>query len=73
MPGYVESEMCRNTPGPKPFLWPPEKAARAIKRGLARNQPRISFPFPLNLGTWFLSVLRPGMSQWILRLLNYGG
>lgn len=73
MPGYVESEMCRSTPGPKFFLWPPEKAARAIKHGLARNQLRISFPFPLNLGTWFLSVLRPGISQWILRLLNYGG
>ena len=60
-------------PGPKPFLWPAEKAARTIKRGLARNQPRISFPFPLNLGTWFLSVLRPGISERILRLLNYGG
>ncbi len=73
MPGYVESQMCRDMPGPKPFLWSPEKAARVIKRGLARNQPRISFPFPLNFGTWGLSVLRPSISQWILRLLGYGG
>ena len=73
MPGYVESQMCRDMPGPKPFMWSAEKAARTIKRGLASNQPRISFPFPLNLGTWFLSVLRPGFSEWILRLLNYGG
>jgi short-subunit dehydrogenase len=73
MPGYVESQMCRDMPGPKPFLWPAEKAARVIKRGLAHNQSRISFPFPLNLGTWFLSVLPPGISDWILRLLNYGG
>ena len=73
MPGYVESQMCSDMPGPKPFLWTAEKAARTIKRGLARNQPRISFPFPLNLGTWFLSVLPAGISDWILRLLNYGG
>jgi NAD(P)-dependent dehydrogenase (short-subunit alcohol dehydrogenase family) len=72
--GLCRVQRCAGTRrGPKPFLWPPEKAALAIKRGLARNQPRISFPFPLNLGTWFLSVLRPGMSQWILRRLNYGG
>lgn len=73
MPGYVESQMCRDMPGPKPFLWPADKAARAIRNGLARNRPRISFPFPLNLGTWFLAVLPPGLSERILRLLNYGG
>lgn len=73
MPGYVESQMCRDMPGPKPFLWPAERAARYIKRGLARNQPRISFPFPLNVGSWFLSVLPPATSERILRALNYGG
>jgi short-subunit dehydrogenase len=73
MPGYVESQMCRDMPGPKPFLWPAEKAALAIKRGLARNQPRISFPFPLNLGTWFLSVLPPAISQRVLVLLKFNG
>jgi len=71
MPGYVESQMCRDMPGPKPFLWPADKAARFIKRGLARDQPRISFPFPLNFGTWFLSVLPPAMSQRLLVLLKY--
>jgi short-subunit dehydrogenase len=73
MPGYVESRMCRDMPGPKPFLWPAKKAACAIKRGLARNQPRISFPFPLNSGSWWLSVLHPVVSERILQLLNYGG
>lgn len=71
MPGYVDSAMCHAMPGPKPFLWRADKAARVIKRALARNQPRISFPFPLNLGTWCLSILRPGISQWILRMLHY--
>jgi len=71
MPGYVESQMCRDMPGPKPFLWPADKAARFIKRGLARNQPRISFPFPLNVGTWFLSVLPPAISERLLALLKF--
>ena len=73
MPGYVESQMCRDMPGPKPFLWPADKAARFIQRGLARNRPRISFPFPLNFGTWWLSVLPPATSQRILRLIGYRG
>lgn len=73
MPGYVESRMCREMPGPKPFLWPAKKAAQFIRRGLSRNQPRISFPFPLNFGTWWLSVLPPGVSERILRLIGYGG
>ena len=71
MPGYVESQMCRDMPGPKPFLWPPEKAARCIKHGLTRNQARISFPFPLNFGSWWLSVLPPAISERILRSLGY--
>lgn len=73
MPGYVESAMCDDMPGPKPFLWQPEKAAQAIKRGLAANRARISFPFPLNLGTWFLAVLPAGVSQRMLRLFGYVG
>ena len=71
MPGYVESPMCDNMPGPKPFLWQPDKAAQTIKRGLAANKARISFPFPLNLGTWFLAVLPAGISQRLLRLFGY--
>jgi len=71
MPGYVKSNMCQQMPGPKPFLWTPEKAAKFIAKGLQNNKPRISFPFPLNLGTWFLSVLPASWSQWILTLLHY--
>ena len=73
MPGYVKSDMCQKMPGPKPFLWSPEKAARYIAKGLQKNKARISFPFPLNFATWFLSVLPPSWSQWILKVLNYGG
>ena len=72
MPGYVDSAMCRMMPGPKPFLWTPERAARTIRRGLARDQARISFPFPLNLGTWLLALIHPALAQWLLKKLGYG-
>ena len=73
MPGYVESQMCRQMPGPKPFLWSAERASQRIRRGLLRNRARISFPFPLALGTWFLAVLPPTLSERIVALLGYRG
>ena len=72
MPGYVESQMCFDMPGPKPFLWTAPEAARVIRRGLAANKARISFPFPLNLGTFLLAVIHPAVSGWILRRMGYG-
>jgi short-subunit dehydrogenase len=72
MPGYVDSAMCRAMPGPKPFLWTATPAAQAIKRGLAANRARITFPRLLALGCWSLSVLPPALAGWILRLLRYG-
>jgi short-subunit dehydrogenase len=73
MPGYVQSPMCDAMPGPKPFLLQPGKAAQIIHKGLARDQARITFPFPLNLGSWFLALLPVGISLRILRFLNYHG
>lgn len=72
MPGYVKSPMCDGMPGPKPFLWSPERAAQTIKHGLARDKARISFPFPLNWGTWWLAVLPASVSVRIVRWLGYG-
>jgi short-subunit dehydrogenase len=71
MPGYVKSSMCDDMPGPKPFVWTPERAARVIQKGLARDKARISFPFPLNFGTWWLAVLPAAWSLRILRGLGY--
>jgi short-subunit dehydrogenase len=73
MPGYVESPMCNAMPGPKPFLWQPARAARFIQRGLAKDKARISFPFPLNFGSWLLAVLPAAISLRILGLLGYRG
>ena len=71
MPGYVSSPMCDAMPGPKPFLWTPERAAKTIRRGLENNKARISFPFPLNWGSWWLAVLPAGISQRILHWIGY--
>lgn len=72
MPGYIKSAMCDAMPGPKPFLLVPKQAARIIKKGLAKNKARISFPFPLNFGSWWLAVLPASISLRILRWLGYG-
>jgi short-subunit dehydrogenase len=73
LPGFVETGMSAQFPGPKAFVLRPETAAGIIRRGLARNQARIGFPFPVNFGMWWLSVLPPAVSQRILQALNYGG
>lgn len=71
MPGYVSSQMCDDMPGPKPFLWTPDQAARVIRSGLEKKRPLIRFPFWLGQGCWWLSVLPPSWSDRILRLLGY--
>lgn len=72
MPGYVTSSMCDAMPGPKPWVWSPPRAAQTISRGLQRNKARISFPFPLNWGSWWLAVLPAAWSQRIVRWAGYG-
>ncbi len=72
MPGYVTSPMCNAMPGPKPFEMPAHKAASLIQRGIAGNKARISFPFPLNFGTWWLAVLPAAIAQHLIRLLGFG-
>lgn len=72
MPGYVTSPMAAAMPGPKPWQWPPEKAARVIKAGIEGNRARITFPFPLNVGSWWLAVLPAALSQRLVRLVGYG-
>ncbi|WP_434986124.1 SDR family NAD(P)-dependent oxidoreductase [Vreelandella zhaodongensis] len=72
MPGYVTSPMCNAMPGPKPWEWSPERAAKAIQRGITANRARISFPFPLNFGSWWLAVLPASISQWLIKHLGFG-
>ena len=71
MPGFIESAMSTSLSIPKPFMMRPERAARLIRRALARNRARIAFPFPASWGAWWLSVLPPDLSGLILRRLGY--
>ncbi len=72
LPGFVKSDMSDELNVPKPFMITAEDAARRVVRGLERNRARISFPFPLNFGCWFLSTLPTGLAQGILALLGFG-
>ena len=71
MPGFVESPMEEGFPGPKVFVWSAARAARVIRRRLARNPARISFPFPLDFGAWITAALPAAISQKIIELLGY--
>lgn len=72
-PGFVKSPMSDRFPAPRPFLVSAEKAADIIANGIAKNKPSISFPFPLNLGMWFLGALPTRVSDWIMRLIYDSG
>lgn len=71
MPGYVTSPMSEAMPGPKPWEWTPQRAAKKIIRGINANRARVSFPFPLNFGTWWLAVLPAGISQWLVKRFGF--
>ncbi len=68
-PGYVRSPMTAVKDFPMPLLMDAERAARIIRRGLARNRPRIAFPWPLYAAVWLLSALPPRLTDPLLRRL----
>lgn len=70
-PGFVKSDLSDKFTSDKPFMLSTEKAADIIYRGIAKNKASISFPFPLNLGTWALSILPSALAGWIMGIL-YG-
>lgn len=48
-PGFVKSAMTASNKFPMPFLMETDKAVRALRRGLEKNQARITFPWQLSL------------------------
>lgn len=62
-PGYIRTPMTAINDFPMPLIMSPEKAARIIARGLARNTPRIAFPGLLYIPLWFLSCLSPRITD----------
>ena len=66
-PGFVRTRMTDKNPYPMPFIMDAGKAARIIRKGLARNKARIAFPWPMYFIAWLLGALPPG---WTDRLLT---
>ncbi len=72
-PGFVKSALSDQFISDRPFMLTPEKAADIIVKGIEKNKPSITFPFPLNLGTWFLSVMPARISDIFMNLLFGAG
>jgi short-subunit dehydrogenase len=68
-PGFVRSRMTAVNDFPMPLLMDAEKAARIIRRGLARDTARISFPWPLAAAVWLLAALPPAWTDWAMNKL----
>ncbi len=68
-PGFVVSRMTAVNSFPMPFLMEADRAAAIIRRGLARNRPRITFPWPMALGAWLSVMLPPRISDWLMAKL----
>jgi short-subunit dehydrogenase len=66
-PGFVESRITAQNTFPMPFFMTAEKAAAIIARGLARNQGRIAFPWPMALTMGLLNALP---AEWASRLMR---
>jgi len=65
-PGFIRSRMTDGNTCPMPFFLEADKAAQIILRGVDRNRGLIAFPWPMRLGTWWLSIL----PYWFNALLN---
>jgi len=68
-PGYVRSPMTAVNDFPMPLLMDADRAARIIRRGLARNRPRIAFPWRLYAAVRLISALPPAFTDPLLRRL----
>ncbi|MEO3433539.1 SDR family NAD(P)-dependent oxidoreductase [Inquilinus sp. CAU 1745] len=65
-PGFVRSRMTSVNPFRMPLLMDAAKAARIIRRGLARDRARIAFPFPIYFGVWMVGALPPSLTDRLL-------
>ncbi|MBE1236169.1 SDR family NAD(P)-dependent oxidoreductase [Phaeovibrio sulfidiphilus] len=64
-PGFVRTPMTDVNRFRMPFLMEPDRAARLIRKGLEANRGRISFPWPLALGSWLLAALPDAAAGWL--------
>jgi len=72
-PGYVRSRMTEKNKFPMPLLMDGKRAARIIRRGLARNRARIAFPWRMYALAWLFATLPPWLTDPLLRRLPRKG
>ena len=70
-PGFVKSRITDKNTCPMPFFMSAEKAADIIASRLEKNVGLIAFPWPMRLGTWFLSILPNCISTFIYSKLPH--
>lgn len=67
-PGFIRTRMTEVNGFKMPFLMEAGRAARIVKRGLARNKARIAFPFPTYFAAWLIGALAPTLTDpWLRR------
>lgn len=65
-PGFVVSRITASAPFPMPFMMSAARASAIIRTGLARDKPRIAFPFGTKAGVWLGGVLPGGLTARLL-------
>jgi short-subunit dehydrogenase len=66
-PGFVKTPMSDANRYRTPLMISAEKAARIIRRGLARDKGRIAFPALAHAFAWTLAALPPAVGDWLLK------
>lgn len=72
-PGYVRRRLQAKPRYPRPFLMDADRAAKVIRRGLARNAQRIAFPFPVYFFMWLAAAMPAFIGDRMIRLISRRG
>ena len=72
-PGFVRTPMTETNRFPMPFLMDAPRAARIVRRGLARGRGRIAIPWPMYALALALGALPSGARDMALRKLPKKG
>lgn len=70
-PGFVRSRITDKNTCIMPFFMEADVAAKIIAARIKRNVGLITFPWPMRLATWFVSILPNRFSDFIYKLLPY--
>lgn len=62
-PGYIKTPMTDVNNFPMPFLISADRAAKIIKKSLAKNKSRIAFPFALYFIVWLASLISTSITD----------